>query len=499
MDNSSNNPLANIRDILWPIKREEINIFLPMSLMMFCILFNFSALRSIKDGLVVPNIGAEVISFLKFWVVLPSAIFFSLLYTKLSNIFRYEQIFYMIVSFFLSIIFLFAFIVYPNEAFFHPNPETVAYYAELYPNFQWQIRIMGKWSYAIVYVVGELWSAIVITLMFWQLANSRVTTSQASRLYPYFALVGNLGLVLSGAMMVFSTRESVPEFVILFLGENLHGASDRTLKISALSITFFGIISIFLYRYIALYTKSTSLENPDFKSKLKLSVKDSLKLVIHSRYLWKILAMVIAYGLAVNIVEGPWKSKVSELYPTTAEYIGFMGKFNVCMGLSCVIFTIGGSAILRFWNWFVGALMTPIMFGITGGSFFIFVVFAAKFKEWDLVLLDPVFAAVLFGAVQNIMSKSTKYSLFDATKEMAYIPLDEELKTKGKAAVDVIGTKLGKSTGALIQSLMFSFFPFANFDMIAPYLMVIFMAIVFMWIFAVSSLREEYLAKVKGE
>ena len=484
-------PLSNIKDILWPIKKEELNMFLPMSMMMFCILFNFSALRSIKDGLVVPNIGAEVISFLKFWVVLPSAIFFSLLYTKLSNLFRPEQIFYIIVSLFLSIIFLFAFVVYPNECLFHPDQESIDYYISLYPNFQWQLRIVGKWSYAIVYVVGELWSAIVITLMFWQLANSRVTTSQASRLYPYFALVGNLGLVLSGSMMIFSTQENIPSFVLLFLGENLHGISDRALKISTISIIFFGIVSMFFYRYIEFNTKSTS-EGP--KLKLKLSVKESLTLVINSRYLWKILLIVISYGLAINIVEGPWKSKVSELYPSTVEYIGFMGKFNVYMGLSCVVFTIGGSAILRFWNWFAGALMTPIMVGITGGTFFIFVVFANEFKDWSLFLLDPVFAAVIFGSVQNIMSKSTKYSLFDATKEMAYIPLDEELKIKGKAAVDVIGTKLGKSMGALVQSLMFSFFPLASFDIISPYLMIIFLLIVCVWIFAVMSLKDDYIA-----
>ena len=495
MTNYSANKFYKLSNILWPIRRDELSIFLPMSLMMFCILFNFSALRSIKDSLVVPGIGAEVISFLKFWVVLPCAVGFSILYTKLSNILTPEKIFYIVVSVFLSIIIIFAFIIYPNEAAFHPDSNSVAIYADLYPHFKWQIRIIGKWSYVFVYVVGELWSAIVITLMFWQLANSIITTSQASRIYPYFTLIGNSALILSGFMMIFSTQDELPYFISLFLGGNISGGdSIKTLQVSSISITFFGVIAMFLYRYVACYIKLKNIMKSSSNSKTKLSVRESLSMIIQSKYLWNILTIVVAYGLAINVVEGPWKNKIKELYPSTVEYIRFMGKFNIWMGISCVIFTIFGSNILRFGSWLIGALITPIVMGVTGSLFFTFVVFANDFTDYERLIVNPIFAAVILGAIQNIMSKSTKYSLFDATKEMAYIPLNHEMKSKGKASVDVIGTKLGKSMGALIQSMMFSFFPIASFELISPYLMIVFISIIFVWVFAVRNLSKEYSA-----
>ena len=41
-----------------------------------------------------------------------------------------------------------------------------------------------------------------------------------------------------------------------------------------------------------------------------------------------------------------------------------------------------------------------------------------------------------------------------ATKEMSFIRLDQESKVKGKAAIDVIGSRLGKSGAAWVQIVL---------------------------------------------
>jgi ATP:ADP antiporter, AAA family len=174
-----------------------------------------------------------------------------------------------------------------------------------------------------------------------------------------------------------------------------------------------------------------------------------------------------------------------------------MGKFNIWMGVSCVLFMVIGSNILRRFSWLTSALVTPMMMSFTGIIFFVCVIFAQDISFLPDGL-NPIYFAVIIGAVQNILSKSSKYSLFDATKEMTYIPLSIELRTKGKAAVEVVGLKFGKSLGAFVQSFIFIFVPMATFDSITTYLMIVFIIIMVLWVVNIKFLNLEYL-KLRGD
>lgn len=491
-------PLSKIRQVFWPIKKEELKLFLPISLMMFCILFNFGVLRSIKDALIVPSIGAEVISVLKFWFVLPFSILFTIIYVKLSNTFKAETLFYIIVSSFLAVIIIFTYVIYPNQAFFHPTDDSVSLLIKSFPNLKWVFKILGKWSYAIMYLFCELWSVVVINLMFWQFANQIFDTEKAKRFYPVLGMVGNLGLVLAGNVLVtcFSLSEDS-------CGLDLQVQSEIMLKPIILAVVFSGTTAMIIFKVInSLILKDKTIRQKLYRvtenTKTKLSVIDSFKLIFQSKYIGHIVLLIVCYGLLINVLEGPWKAKIRELYPNTIEYAKFMGQFNIWMGISCVTFMFIGSNVLRRMSWLTSALFTPVMLSITGIIFFIFVIMIDKSKLLEYGF-NPLYAAVFVGAIQNILSKSTKYSLFDSTKEMAYIPLSLELRTKGKAAVEIVGIKLGKASGAFLQSTVFLLIPSATFESITVLLFVVFILVLIVWFWDIVKLNHAYLAINKSE
>ena len=48
-----------------------------------------------------------------------------------------------------------------------------------------------------------------------------------------------------------------------------------------------------------------------------------------------------------------------------------------------------------------------------------------------------------FGLLLIVMSRAAKFTAFDPTKEMAYLPLGSEQRYKAKAGVDIVGAVLG--------------------------------------------------------
>ena len=111
-------------------------------------------------------------------------------------------------------------------------------------------------------------------------------------------------------------------------------------------------------------------------------------------------------------------------------------------------------------------------------------------------IAEPMIFFFTVGMMGVIVSKSTKYSFFDPTKEMAYIPLDPDLRMTGKAAADGVGGRLGKAGAGYVQILLFAITAGTLAD-IMPYVSVLLFILSALWIFAVYKLSGLYHQALK--
>lgn len=490
MTENSEASFGKLRSMIWPVHNFELKKIIPMLIMAFCISFNYTILRDTKDTIIVSAISAEAIPFLKLWGTVPCAIVFMLIYSKLSNILSKENLFYVTIAPFIVFFGLFSYVIYPFRDVLHPHA-TADYLQTILPaSLDGLIGCFRNWTYSIFYIGSELWGSAVLSLMFWGFANEIVKTKEAKRFYTIFTLFFNIALMFSGPCIYYFSQ----------LGEGLATEVRWQTTLNYLMGMFvvcsISIVASYWWMNRNVLTDKRFYDPEEGgvkkkKSKPKMSIVESLKFLASSKYLRNIAILVIGYGMSINLVEVIWKSQLKLQFPTENEFSGFMGIFSTCTGFFTILMTFVGGAIIRKTSWGKAAIMTPIALLVTGGLFFAFIIFKQHLDGFAAAMgTTTVFLAVIIGMFQNIASKSTKYSLFDPTKEMSYIPLDQESKVKGKAAIDVVGARLGKSGGSLFYNIMIPML--GTLAAVTPFSAILMFGVILAWMSSVRSLNVQY-------
>lgn len=380
--------------------------------------------------------------------------------------------------------------------------ETIHSYQSIYPNIKWIIPLVGNWTYTLFYILSELWGSAVLSLLFWQFANAITPVKEAKRFYGMFGFVGNFGLLLSGP-------------AVILISHSIHNMELSRMEATGLMLKYLmafviitGIVLIATFYWMNRYVLTdTRYYNPEAmgetkKKKAKLSLMESFKYILQSPYLGLIAMLVLAYGVSINLFEGVWKGQIHIAYPTEVEFNRVMGGLSTITGGIAVILMLVGSNLLRSLSWRTCALITPAVL-ITGILIFFSVIYynnsllpeGMKIVEaikQGVINKELIVFAVGLGLIVNAFGKAVKYSLFDPTKEMAYIPLDQELKVKGKAAVDVIGGRGGKSGGSYVQMGLLTLYSGTALYQLVPIIAPIAVGIVFLWILSVFGLSKRF-------
>ena len=485
------------RRYLWPVHTYELKKLIPMLLIFFFISFDYNILRTLKDSLLITakSSGAEVIPFVKVWAMFPGAVLMTILFTWLSNRLQRDTVFYIMISIFLVYFLVFTFILYPIRDSIHPHA-LADYLTTVLPlGFKGFIAMFRYWTFTLFYVMSELWSSTVLSVLFWGFANQVTKISEAKRFYGLFGVGANFSGIFAGQASVFCctyTRQggSLP------IGED---PWHQSLILMVTLITIAGIFALALFRWLdkkVLTDKvyyNPAVVKSEGEVKGKLSFKQSISYLLNSKYLLSIAFIVISYNLVINLTEVLWKHEVKELYPNPTDYTVYMNHIVSVIGLIATISSlfVSGNAI-RKCGWTFTALLTPVILLLTSIGFFSFF-FLDKFNP-NLALsflgLSPLAMVVFFGSAQNILSRGAKYSVFDATKEMAFVPLSPEKKLIGKAAIDGICSRLGKSAGSVVHQGFLILF--VTITASAPYVATVLFGVIVIWAFAVRRLGKQF-------
>lgn len=482
------------RSILWPIHRHELKKMVPMLLMLFLICFNYTVLRNMKDSVVITAAGAEIIPFIKVWVLLPMAVVVTLIFTKLSSVFSQERVFYIMISVFLGFYALFAFVLYPLRDVFELQASADYLQSVLPSGFRGMIAMYRHWLLTAFYVVSELWSTAIMSVLFWGFANEVTRIHEARRFYGTFGIASNFAAIAAGQSGIYFSQqlESGSDFAMI------NSAWEHSVMMLTSIVIVSGLITMGLFRWINRHV----LTDPSFddlhntkreiKKKGRLSLRESFSYLSNSKYLICIAILVIAYNLVINLVEVVWKNQLNHLFPSPGDYNTYINNLTSIQGVVSTISAIFMAKFIGRFGWTRTALVTPITMLVTSAGFFCFMFFQDKLEGTALTLIgaSPLAIAVFFGSAQNCLSKAAKYSFFDTTKEMAFIPLGHECKLKGKAAIDGVGSRIGKSGGSLIhQGLLLVF---GSLTVSAPYVAAILLAVIVFWFAACRSLGVQF-------
>jgi AAA family ATP:ADP antiporter len=472
------------RSLLWPVHRSEVKKVVSMLILLFLLCISYNVLRNLKDTIVLTakNSGADVIPFLKVWGILPGAIITTWIYTRLCRFFSKEAVFYVVIAGFLSYFLFFTFVLHPHSEALHLDTLGDFLTEHMPAGFRGLIAMIRNWTFSTFYIISEMWAVVVLAILYWGFANDVTEVSQAKRTYGILNIGSNVAPVLGGSIGILCAS---------VFRSSTTNVWEHTLSNTTITLICLGTVSMILFYWInrkVVTRRETPSTAQDSKEKIRLSIRESIRYISKSKYLLCIALIVLGYNISINITDVLWKKQLSSFFTDSNEMLIHMNLITMGTGVVATVCGCLFSLMVNRLGWTFVAILTPLIMTVLAVGFFIFLFCGDVLSGVTAALFGttPVALTVYFGSLQNCLSKAGKYSVFDASKELAFLPLDPDAKLRGKAAIDGLGSGVGKSGASLTyQGLMLLF---GGLSATTPYVSAILVVVFIAWITGVVKL-----------
>ncbi len=250
---------------------------------------------------------------------------------------------------------------------------------------------------------------VVLVEVFWTYANMIVPVKTARWLYGGFLLCGTVGSVAA-------------ELTVGVIAERW-----GTMTALTMVLPLFVVLAV----VCGFAARAFPIEEVPEKREAKPGVLSAFSVLRSSRYVMILLALVAVVQVAITLVDYQFNHEVAEAFSDQDRRTQVIGQIYATINIAAFALQLGCGLILRYVGVPITLLALPVILGAT-------------------VLVGMVSPRFLTTAIAKVVSKAFDYSLFRAAKEILYIPLTTDEKTRGKAVVDIFGYRVAKAGASLL-------------------------------------------------
>lgn len=414
-----------IRSFYPGLKKEETKKFGLLAIIFFLIIGTYWCLRLLKNTIFLkvafpeclgwgPQQGCLFQPIAKFWSPF-IVLIMVLIYSKLVDLVKKHQLFYIICSFYACLFAAFAGVLFVKDTY---GIETLG---------KTSLAIMGWVSYFTIESFGSL-----VVALFWSFTNSITDSESAKSGFPFIIATAQIAAILGSGLLFFS------------------GSIGSLWPILAIASLFVALVIPLVYYFVKSIPHSQMVGNvaAEKTEKKKEGFIEGfvagLTLLFSRSYLLCILVISTFYEAIAQIVEYQMQvyASMSTAYQSEIAFAQFQSMYGICTNLvSFLVALLGTSYIIKKFGIRTSLLIYPVIFALT--LFALLSYF--KMGVSATALLWATFTAM-------VIIKGVGYAVNNPTKEMMYIPTSKDAKFKSKGWIDTFGSRFAKAGGAQVTN-----------------------------------------------
>src|SRR5688572_1238261 len=302
----------------------------------------------------------------------------------------------------------------------HLLSASLCFFAANVALFWWVARFhQSEWLYPVVYIWVGIFGVLAVSQV-WTLTNFVLTAREAKRLLAFVGTGGILGGVFGGFSSNMVALSMGAETLFLVMAISLAIAAGLVFAIAARS----GGVATALNDAPAIGNEQTA------------TLRESLRLVLASRHLLMIAALICIGSIATYIAGWQFRAVAKEVLPDKDAMAAFFGTFYGVTGVIAMLIQL---------------LLTPRLLRHLG--------IRAALSILPLSLIAGATAVIVSGALWAATflkgtDKVVRYSLDSAALQLLFVPVSPETKMQAKSFLDTVVVRAGDGLGAVTVLLL---------------------------------------------